>query len=276
MDPTIDPFGTPDIAINPQPSPEDHAQIAGQWNDFLQDPKGRAALVNFGLALMQPVGLGQTPGGQIGQAVGFAGQGLQAQEEQERKAKETDIKSQLADERSARNVDRATYEGGILDEKAKTRGLTQLLGEQRIRAAEERLRATQQNKDNVQATRDAQQFRQYVKQESDKIWNSVSGVTGASLLPQGHPYRQYEGKSYGDITNAVASDPATRQRFEAAKKTGVAPAPTDGPDPAEGPQGDVSEPDSTSAPQQPFEGQTATNTSTGQKVIFKSGRWVYL
>jgi hypothetical protein len=69
------------------------------------DPESRAALLQIGLGLMQPVGLGQTPIGHIGQAIGGGGEAVgryekQTQEEEdaaakrEAKQRELDIRQQ--------------------------------------------------------------------------------------------------------------------------------------------------------------------------------------
>src|SRR5262245_56997727 len=58
-------FGTPN-------SPE----VRNAWDGFLSNPDNQAALIQFGISLMQPMGFGQTPMGHLGQAIGSAGAAL--------------------------------------------------------------------------------------------------------------------------------------------------------------------------------------------------------
>lgn len=75
------------------------AQAQGQWDDWLQRPGNRTALLQMGINLMQPVGVGQSPMGQFGQAVGAAGEAVGRQEASDLKERVADAKMQTADER---------------------------------------------------------------------------------------------------------------------------------------------------------------------------------
>lgn len=84
------PFGAPQPAQVQPPTaspPDQQNGLAEQWKGWINAPENRAALMQFGLAMMQPVGLGQTPVGAFGQA---AGAGMEARDrsitEQEAKA----------------------------------------------------------------------------------------------------------------------------------------------------------------------------------------------
>lgn len=100
------PFVEQPFASNPNPTPEQQADIASQWTAKLSDPNVRAMIMQTGLALMQPVGLGQTAAGHVGQAVGQGFEasdrvvgGQLAEREQQRKERDTDSRM---DERAAR------------------------------------------------------------------------------------------------------------------------------------------------------------------------------
>lgn len=81
--------------VIPNPSPEQQSDIAGQWKNWMANEGNRAALMQFGIAMMQPVGLGQTPLGHFGQAVGSVGELGTRREEAERKERELSSKEEL-------------------------------------------------------------------------------------------------------------------------------------------------------------------------------------
>lgn len=81
-------------AATPQVDP---AVASGQWDDFLQRPGNRQALLQFGLNMMQPTAMGQTTGGHIAQSIGAAGEAVG-------RAEDADLKSQVA-EAKLRNAD---------------------------------------------------------------------------------------------------------------------------------------------------------------------------
>jgi hypothetical protein len=66
---------------------------------FLSDPRDRAALLQMGLQLMQPVAFGQTVGGHIGQAIGAGGEAVDRGDLADLKERQADAKLAIADER---------------------------------------------------------------------------------------------------------------------------------------------------------------------------------
>lgn len=96
------------------PTPEQQGDLAQRWRGFLADPESRAALMQFGLQLSQPVALGQNTLGHIGQSIGAGGEAagrVRAEERTEaeaaRRERETDSRSELrsaqADSAAARS-----------------------------------------------------------------------------------------------------------------------------------------------------------------------------
>lgn len=92
-----DPLGPPvqGPQVMPNPSPEQQSDLAGQWKNWMSNENNRAALLQFGTAMMQPVGLGQNAMGHVGQAVGQAGEAMARRAESDRKNIETDSKADL-------------------------------------------------------------------------------------------------------------------------------------------------------------------------------------
>lgn len=56
--------------------PAQYENLVGQWNEFLADPRGRGALLQAGLTMMQPRGFGDTVTGQVGRAIGSGGEAI--------------------------------------------------------------------------------------------------------------------------------------------------------------------------------------------------------
>lgn len=56
------------------PEPDTFGKIQDQWNTFLAKPEGQAALLSFGINLMQPPSFGDNPVAQVGRALGHAGE----------------------------------------------------------------------------------------------------------------------------------------------------------------------------------------------------------
>lgn len=129
--------------ITPQEKPKD--DLAGQWRQWIDDPGNKAALMQFGIALSQPVGLGQNTMGHIGGALGQAGAASdriseeeRAAAEQKRKEAETDSKG-VAREAAATNAEtranaaaqRAQFAGAEVDSKIALRRSQALAAESR-------------------------------------------------------------------------------------------------------------------------------------------------
>lgn len=89
----LDPFtpgedNTPNAGINPGM----FDKIRNEWGSFLSDPRGRAAMMSAGLALMQPPSFGDNAISQFGRAIGAAGQSGQLMEQQDVKRSEMESK----------------------------------------------------------------------------------------------------------------------------------------------------------------------------------------
>src|SRR5882672_10569734 len=104
----FDPF-TPGQTADPMAGvdPGTYDKIRSEWGAFMGDPHGRAALLSAGLSLMQPPSFGDTGAGQIGRAIGTAGESVTANEESDRKKRETDIRQQEADSKGDLRVAQA-------------------------------------------------------------------------------------------------------------------------------------------------------------------------
>src|SRR6478735_8472697 len=79
----------------------DPAEATKGWDDWLQRPGNRTALLQIGLNLMQPTAIGQTTGGHVAQAIGAGGEAQARVAAQDLKEEQVDNKLSLANQRLA-------------------------------------------------------------------------------------------------------------------------------------------------------------------------------
>lgn len=99
------------VAMTPQSAPMSDPGLFDKWKDWLGAPQNRAALLQTGLSLMQPVQMGQSQFGHIASSIG---QGLGAAGRAEGRI----AKEKLSEEDRARQI-----EGENLDREIKRSGL---------------------------------------------------------------------------------------------------------------------------------------------------------
>lgn len=246
MDPLLDPFGTPNIAINPNPDPSTFATLKGQWDEFLADPKGRGALASFGLALMQPVGVGQSTAGHVGQAIGNAGEAVQEAGVRESKTALREAQATSAETRAEAARSRA--------ETASTRAgaMGDRLGFQQrdIEAKNERNRLS--NLLRAQA-----QYQQYVTNTQKQNDNPLRTLPQEPILP----FKEW-----------VARNPALATGLKL--DTGPTAAPIDQTDTTD--DGTDSVDAAPAATPSVEEGTIVRNPKTGERLKLKNGKWTPL
>lgn len=122
--------GQAPVAAPPRVDP---ATAGGQWDDWLQRPGNRTALLQMGLQMMQPVGIGQTVGGHIAQSIGAGGEAVDRREAGElkdtiatTKLAQADEKLRIAQQGQDSNAIRATAYATKAGTK-KLGGLTELM-----------------------------------------------------------------------------------------------------------------------------------------------------
>lgn len=98
----------------PLPSPEEQRQLADKWRGWLDNPDNSAALMQAGIALMQPMGFGQTPIGHFGNALGEAGEAMSRRAKQTKEDAEAESKMQARERRAEDRERRA----GIAEQNA--------------------------------------------------------------------------------------------------------------------------------------------------------------
>lgn len=113
--------------------------LTSGWNDWINKPNNRAALAQFGIAMLQPMGMGEGTLSHFANAAGAAGEASQnvTKEAQQQEKLDTDTTARLttanaAETRANAAQDRALYTGQLQNE----RGLTsQLQAQARARSA---------------------------------------------------------------------------------------------------------------------------------------------
>jgi len=124
------------------PTPEQQSDLAGQWRSWMANDNNRAALMQFGVSMMSPMGFGQNPTGHIGQALGSVGELGSRREASDLKRQEADSKqdlrasqAQLAESRAAnagsgaaRQADRLQFQRERLDNDIRNQGTRLKLG----------------------------------------------------------------------------------------------------------------------------------------------------
>lgn len=102
--------GQPPAQAAPPPQ-QDQAGLAQRWNNWMASPQNRAALIQFGVALSQPIPAGQNVGGQIGSAIGSAGEASDRVTAQEMRQQELESKQELRSAQAAAQEARAGAAG---------------------------------------------------------------------------------------------------------------------------------------------------------------------
>jgi hypothetical protein len=114
----------------PQPAQSQDNDVAGQWRNFLADNNNRAALLQFGLSMMQPMDVGQSAVGQLGQSIGEVGELSDRRKKLDIASTEADSKQNLrasqAEAAEARANTAATRAAAATDRQNYTRENTRL------------------------------------------------------------------------------------------------------------------------------------------------------
>lgn len=86
----------------------DVGKLSQEWKTWLDDPQNKAALMQFGISLMQPVGLGQSALGHLGQAVGAGGEAANRLAKEQLNEEEATSKQGLRESQATAAEQRAT------------------------------------------------------------------------------------------------------------------------------------------------------------------------
>jgi hypothetical protein len=131
----LDPF-SPGETTDPTAGvdPETYTKVKQEWDSFLGNPNGRAALLSAGLAMMQPPSFGDNATSQIGRAIGAAGESATANQVMGMKQSEQESKADLRSSQALAAEARA----GAAEARAGAAGSRLELQGERLKAQNER------------------------------------------------------------------------------------------------------------------------------------------
>lgn len=114
----------------PPPAPAQSAgsDVAGAWRNWLGDPSNRAALMQFGISLMQPMPVGQNAIGHFGTALGSAGEAMDRQRAMALKEREATSKQDLREAQAGNAESRAIAAQQNLELQGQNLDLKRMLG----------------------------------------------------------------------------------------------------------------------------------------------------
>lgn len=166
------------------PGRETFEELRSQWSNFLEQPGARTAMLQAGIALMQPPSFGDTPLSQFGRAIGSAGEAVTRDMELGRKERESESKIDLAESRSEAERARAG-EAASRRETAATIAEGRL-GIQRDRLEWDKERRTLQDLFNSRVKYQQYYLNPILKQNADAEKEYRQNIA-AGLLPKNTP-----------------------------------------------------------------------------------------
>jgi hypothetical protein len=237
-----DPLQTPGLGQSLQPKTGDQMQgvpaedLTGGWNKWINKPNNRAALMQFGIAMLQPMGFGETGLGHLASSVGSAGEAHQNVTKEAQQAEKSSTEAELRESR-ARAAEttsnaaelRALQTGENQRLRAENQGTTTLARQlqaqaQARRAYDEYVHKT--NQDNLIADKPASilDYPTWLKSGGGAAAESASelgtGTTPSATAPTGRGYSVQEiitnPKMVGRVQTiramVASGDPAQMQR----------------------------------------------------------------
>lgn len=181
---------TPDDVGGALTGQTDPATASSQWDDYLNRPGNRQALMQIGLQMMQPMAMGQTVGGHIAQSIGAGGEAVGRLEEGDLKERVADSKLAIADAKlqiAQQNADTGLFRANTAASRAtgrKVGGLTDLI---KSRYARQDAAAFEKQLDS-----DAKDL---VKQAGDVLADPNSDVV-----------KKYKGKTKAEIRDILRAE----------------------------------------------------------------------
>lgn len=178
--------------------PTDPATATNQWDSWMERPGNRQALLQMGLQMMQPVAMGQTVGGHIGQAVGAGGEAMTRNAILDEKSAIADVKLAQADEKlriTQQNADSGAIRAGAAAARSTSKG---------IKGLTEAFRATA-------ARQDQRRYEDQLDEDARLIAKNLEDldqdlITGKERKAASSEYKKYAGKSALEIRESLRKE----------------------------------------------------------------------
>jgi len=187
-----------------QGSPQQPQSIGDRWQGWIGNPNNRAALMQFGMAMLQPLGYGETSMSHFANAVGAAGGASGRVTEAEQQARKSETEAQLRESRAM-----------AAEAAANAAANRQFLGERNLELRAQGLEQQRTNQEQARQisllgaeTRNRRAYDQYQKEVANQNliaekgkeqtplsyddWKATMGVTAPAAAP---------------AASAIASDP---------------------------------------------------------------------
>lgn len=148
----------------------DPATASTQWDDYLNRPGNRQALLQMGLQLMQPTAIGQTTGGAIAQSIGAGAEAVG-------RAQESDLKDRLAEAKMANAEEKLRISQQMADSGAIRAGAAASRASQRTvkGGITEIFRAQQAAKKEAQFEKDLNRDAENIAEQAKDEFNLKAG-----------------------------------------------------------------------------------------------------
>lgn len=194
-------------------------KVRSEWDAFLGDPQGRAALLSAGLQMMQAPNFGEDTVGQIGRAIGAAGESATKNQAQALKEREADSKADL---RSAQATN-AEARANAADARAGTADARASTAASRLDLARERLESSKTQNMLGNRVKLSGMYQSYVKDIAKRNADPLKTGAPEPVLPMSDWIKQNPmlrnmglvpdsasgGSGDEDDTNIPATSPST-------------------------------------------------------------------
>lgn len=222
----LDPFNpgednSPFAGVDPQA----FTRVRQEWDSFLGNPQGRAALLSAGLSLMQPPSFGDTATSQIGRAIGAGGETASRNEAMDLKKSEAESKDELRQVRGQAALSNAESRAAAAEARVGAAGA-------RAETAAERLKAMQEGGRMRAAIALSQQYQGYTRSVAERNRKGAEGLLGMQGKFTPEPILSYPDwvaanpqlKNMGFDVKTPAADPDDETTVPAAADTTSKPA----------------------------------------------------
>jgi hypothetical protein len=194
----VNAFTGEDDGVNPLQSIVGGARNVGQGiqNSMLSDPQSRSALLQIGLGLMQPMAMGQSVAGHIGQGIGGGGEAVTRLDvEEQAKKKQEDAMDIAQGKLDVEKQNAASYAKGV--------GLKGLIDRQALELERQRGREALLGTKNYAA-------------HAKNIFETIASPAFDPKSPDNAPFARFKGKDPSEIEDILRSEGSTRKGTAAA------------------------------------------------------------